>query len=160
MIKIIGAVILLAAAFGYGYLKIREERRKIAETDALCDLVSFIRQNIAHYMKPLPDIFAAYSDRCGLLEENGFIEICRTNGIRAAWEETVFHLPDNVREAMADFVRSIGGGYREDELHLCDYTLEQFEKAGLKMREEIKGKEKLYRTIPPLLALSVMLIFM
>lgn len=33
MMKIIGAVFLLSSAVWYGYLKIREERRKIAELE-------------------------------------------------------------------------------------------------------------------------------
>lgn len=157
MTKIMGAVMLLAAAVGYGFVKIREERRKIAELDALCELVRYIRENIAHYMKPLPQIFASYNG--GILEESGFLGDCRRYGIRTAWENSDLALPEKCRRAMCDFANSIGGGYREDELNLCDYTLEQIDKARLTMREELAGKEKMYRTIPPLLALSVMLIF-
>lgn len=157
MMKIIGAVFLLSSAVWYGYLKIRDERRKIAELEELCDLALYIRENIVHYMKPLPEIFASYSG--GVLEKNGFLDDCRKFGIRVAWENSSLSLPENCNRAMCDFANSIGSGYRDDEINLCNFTLEQLCKAMQTMREEIAGKEKMYRTIPPLLALSVMLIF-
>lgn len=158
MTKIAGAIILLCAAVGYGFVKIREERRRIAEAEALAELVKYIRDNILHYMKPLPEIFASYASP--LLEENGFLPDCREKGIGAAWERAVFHLPDKLNRTMTDFAYSVGGGYREDELSLCGYTLDVIGEAVKTMRNEQDGKEKLYRTIPPLLALSVMLIFL
>lgn len=157
MQKIIGAVILLAAAVGYGYIRISEERKKAAEADALADLIRTIRGNIAHYMKPLPEIFLSCTG--GILEDNGFLPLCRSKGIRAAWEAVPMKLPEKLRTVMTDFVSRIGGGYREDELHLCDYTLEQFDKVSREMRTEMENREKLYRTIPPLLALSAVLLF-
>lgn len=155
--KIIGALILLLCSVGYGFIRIREERRAAAEVEAFAGLIRTVRENIAHYMKPLPEIFASCSG--GILEENGFLPLCREKGIRAAWREVPMKLTPKLRTVTEDFVSRIGGGYREDELHLCDYTLEQFEKAEKEMRTELGNREKLYRTIPPLLALSAVLLF-
>lgn len=158
MTKILGAVLLIVTSVGYGFTKIREERRKIELNDAFCELVKHIRENIAHYMKPLGEIFSSYEG--GILEDCGFLGDCRTVGIRLAWERSHFHLSEKPRRLMEDFANSIGGGYREDELNLCDYTASEMEKISRAMREEAVGREKMYRTIPPLLALSVVLIFM
>lgn len=160
MTKIFGALILLAASVAYGFMKIREERRKIELIDAFCELVRCIRENIAHYMKPLPQIFESYSG--GVLEDNGFLGDCRTLGIHIAWERSSarMDLDEKARRVIGDFAESVGGGYREDELNLCGFTIAELEKIISSIREESAGREKMYRTIPPLLALSVMLIFM
>lgn len=157
MQKIIGAALLLVAAVAYGFLRIAEERRVVAEMDALVDFIRTIRAGIAHYKKPLPEIFTSYSS--GILEENGFLALCRNCGIREAWHKSGIKMPEKMQSAMTYFSEKIGSGYREDELHLCDYTLEQFEKAGQEMQREMKNREKLYRSIPPLLALSLVLLF-
>lgn len=161
MTKIIGGILLLAASVGFGLIKIREERRRIRLARAFCELVKHIRENIAHYMKPLPEIFRTAD--CPILEEHGFLGDCRERGIRLAWEkfsdsaENI--LPERVKRVLAEFSESIGGGYREDELNLCDYTIAELERAVREMTEDSVGKEKIYRTIPPLVALSAMLIF-
>ncbi|MBQ4354860.1 MAG: stage III sporulation protein AB [Clostridia bacterium] len=156
ILKWIGAGILLLSAVGYGWVKIREERRRAAQTEAAQAMIGEIREQIAYFMKPLPEIFAAY--RHPVLEECGFLPLCRQENLRAAWEKAPLCLPEKLMKVTQDFVGHIGGGYREDVLRICDYTLEQYEKVIREMHSELKNREKLYRTIPPLLAVSVLLL--
>ena len=49
-------------------------------------------------------------------------------------------------------------GYKDEEVALCKYTHMKLAECEEKLSSALKDKEKLYRTIPPMLALSVILI--
>jgi len=158
ILKFFGAAVLLAASFFLGASMIRDERGKIDEACSILDLIKYIKDNIEHFVKPLPDIFASYNN--SVLEKNGFLTSVRENGIHLTAEkiEDYFHTDSELLSIFGDFCRSIGGGYKDDEVRLCSYTANQIEKRIEKMRDDYSSRSKLYRTIPPLFALSVVLI--
>ena len=161
MYKLIGTVILLTASMVYGRKKILDERRKIREAEALRDLTEHIAEQIEYTMKPLPEIIAGFEN--GILREIGFLETAGTYGIREAWKmcQWKFCLPEgNIRSAFGEFCREIGRGYRKEELELCGLTLKRLRSEIERMKGDSGNCEKLYRTIPPLMVLSVVLILL
>ncbi len=158
VIKGIGAVLLLAASVGFGLWMIGEEKRKIRELDALLRLVRHIRENIGSLRRPLPRIFSSFPDPA--LEENGFLPLLRERGFRAAVEETPWRQEEGVRLALADFAASLGRGYAEEELSLCRYTEAKLADALAALEKAAPEREKLWRSIPALLALSVVLLLL
>ena len=157
-VKLVGAALLVAVAVMYGRMKILEERHKVALISGMEGLVLAIRDGIAHYKKPLGEIYSSFSS--DVLEENGFLPRCRVDGIRAAWERTNMNLPPKMMELMNSFTVQIGSGYTEDELRLCGHTLEQIGRISAEALEEKNNREKLYINIPPLAALSAVLLFL
>ena len=155
-VKIIGGALLILASVFYGRLKIHEERKKSSLAEASVEFVRAVRDSIAHYAKPLGEIYE--SVRIEALEECGFLPLCRTDGIRAAWRSGKLCIPGKMSGVMGEFSEKIGGGYREDELALCAHTLERMEKLTEQVREEREKSEKLYRNIPPIAALSLVLL--
>ncbi len=156
IVKLIGSVALLVASLYYGQVKIRGERVGIKEVASLAEMVKYIGERIEHFSQPLPEIFAQY--RNDHLESIGFLPYVRTMGISGAVENCRMTLDGDDRELFLKFAGAIGRGYRDEELSLCRYTYTKLTESEDKMRAAIKDKEKLYRTIPPMLALSVILI--
>ena len=155
--KLIGCAGVLVSAVLWGIYKIRTERRKTDELAAFCDLVGYIGENIAHFSKPLPEIYAAYSDKT--LSDGGFLAILRKSGMKTATESlAVFHERE-VGGEMLTFASRIGDGYREEQTALCEYTKSRLGGMLEKRKTASRDREKLYRTVPLLVALSVLLMF-
>lgn len=159
--KSIGAVVLLVSSLIYGRQKIHAERRRLGLTEAMCEFVGEIGDSIEHRMRPLPDIFRSYRNQA--LEECGFLPAVRENGLRNAWDACApcfRELDGRIFERMSAFCDEIGRGYREEELELCSLTIKQLRDECARLKNDSKNKEKLYRTIPPLMAMSAVLVLL
>jgi len=156
MLEWIGAGILIAAAWCVSAGLIRDHKTGLRELEAWYDMISCIRDNIEHLMKPLPDIFQTYTNDC--LETCGFLPAVRRTDLRQAWDGQTFTLTGEAYRLIRDFVRSIGSGYRTEELRLCEYTLGRLHGILERARADDANQRKLYKTVPMMLALSVILI--
>ena len=156
-VKLAGALLLLLAAGWYGWNGIREERQRLRELEALWELVRFVRSNIGNFARPLPEIYADF--RNAVLEADGFLPILREKGAEEALRSCRIPRRDaEVGRIMEGFARGIGKGYQAEEEKLCSYTEERLAELLGKRRGETADREKLYRTIPMMLALSAALI--
>jgi len=156
IVKWIGAGVVLIAAWLFSIGLIREHREVLQELEALCNMVQFIRDNIDHLMKPLPEIFQSYNN--DYLETIGFLPRIRCTGLIQAWEEHTFSFSGEVFLLLSDFMQTIGCGYRTEELRLCDYTLTRLNENLELLRRDSSNRIKLYKTVPTMFALSVILI--
>jgi len=156
--KLIGAAMVMLSSVMFGRMKIAEERGKNAMLTGMTELVRGIRDHISHFRRPLGEIYDSLS--IPALESCGFMEILRKDSIEHAWESISPMMPKESAAVMEEFVRRLGSGYREDELELCAYTIRRLESMGEAMSAELKKREKLYRNLPPLAALSVVLLVM
>lgn len=134
-----------------------EYKADIRSLEALYSMIVYIRDNIGVLIRPLPDIFQSYQN--DYLEKNGFLPSVRSNGLYNAWKNQIMLSHKNeAYPLISEFSSSIGGNYCAEEVRLCDYTIERLGKLIEKNKAESKGKIKLYRTVPVLIALSVILI--
>ena len=158
VLKIAGAVILLIAAVGYGALNIKANRAHLRELEAILRFLRHIRTNIEHLSRPLPEIYAGFSD--AVLEENGFLPALRRDGIRSAVGAVQWRLSDGELSVLTEFAEALGRGYREEQVSLCRYTEEVLGGALEELQTSAPAQERLYRTIPVLLALSGILVLL
>lgn len=156
--KWLGAGILMLSAWLTGTGLIREHQNRLRELEALYDMISCIRDNIEHLMKPLPEIFRIYTNP--YLETCGFLAEAKKNGLRRAWENHTTSVSGEAGQLIEEFTRNIGNGYRTEELRLCEYTLDRLRKILDHTRTETANQRKLYRSVPMLFALSVILILL
>ncbi len=159
--KLCGTIILLIASLVFGWKKIREERLKIRGAEDLGDLVEYISEQIEYTMKPLPEILGSYQS--SFLAESGLIAAAQEYGVKEAWERcgNRLTLPEgNVRKIFGEFCKEIGRGYRKEELELCGLTLKRLRSEIDRMKKDTVNREKLYRTLPPLMVLSMVLILL
>lgn len=158
MLEWFGAGSLITAAGILSVNLIREHRNRLLELEALFDMISYIRDNIEHLMKPLPDIFRNYNNT--YLESCGFLETVRKGNLLQAWETHHFSISREAFRLIDEFIRNIGKGYRTEELRLCEYTLGRLRKLLDHVQADTVNQLKLYRTVPMMFALSVILILM
>ena len=156
ILKAAGAVLLLTAAGGVGLSKIREERRRLRELEAMAALVRTVRENIEHLSRPLSEIWARIPDP--FPGEPGFLSALREEGFSTALLRTEVCSRD--RDLLEEFAASLGKGYREEELALCRYTEERLTDRAAALVREAPSRERLWRTIPLLAALSALILML
>ena len=77
---IFGAVLMVGGALLVSTTIAEKEKRKIEILEALCRLITYIKQNIETFGTPIDDIIAGY--RCEILEGYGFKDAIRLRGER------------------------------------------------------------------------------
>ncbi len=150
-----GILVLLSTAFYYSYSRQWMGQRKCSLLEELCDLLSWIQKNIECFTKPLDEICKDYSSP--QLERCGFYRQWQTEGLLCA-VEGLLYLPDAAKEVLLQYGRTAGQGYKEEELRLCRYTHEQLCAILHKQKEDLSAKNRMYRTLPFLLVLSIVLL--
>ena len=158
MTAFLGSGLLLFSAWYISLLLIRRHHNNLLATEAFVDMIVYIRDNIDHFSKPLPDIFHIY--RNTYLETTGFLPNVRRSDLRQAWQEQSFSFPDDIDNLLDNFIQTIGSGYRPEELRLCDYTLERLRKQIEHLHTDSVNRIKLYKTVPIMLALSLILLLL
>ena len=154
--KIIGAALPLLASLAYGRIKIRDLRRGLTEISAFLRLVRYIGDNVEHFMKPIPEIIAGFED--DYLESVGFLQNARDSGLLSAWQGGSFLLSGEGKKILDTYFTNVGGGYLDDEKKLTSYTEKRLEALLESETVAAKDKERIYKTVPPMLAGSVVLI--
>lgn len=154
--ELVGAGIVILSALFISTGLIRDYKNNLRELESLYDMILYIRDNIEHFMKPLPDIFRTYTNE--YLESCGFLPSVRQTDLRQAWNGQTFAIDGEANILITDFIHTIGSGYRTEELRLCEYTLGRLRGIIDKSRAESGNKIKLYKTVPMMFALSVILI--
>ena len=147
---------LLASAAGLGVTSIRAERRRRRELDALLSLVRHIRENIEHFSRPLDEIYARFDDP--LLAASGFLTRLRQAGMGTAVRESELGIGEEERAVLISFAASLGRGYREEQIALCRYTEEKLTGIAENLARSAPDRERLWRTLPVLGALSLILL--
>ena len=156
IVRGVGALLILLSAGGWGAYEIRRGRRRLKELEAACALVRYIRENIERLSRPLAQIYASREDP--VLEEIGFLGPLRTAGFGAAVREAGWHIFPAEREILAAFGEALGKGFREEQTALCRYTEDRLAESLEKAKGDLPGRERLWRSIPVLAALSLILL--
>ena len=121
LIKIVGAGIVIISAMLCAERRLTEEKKKIEHLDAFISIISHIKNQIDLYSMPLEKIFAGIDSdklrRLGINEKpTRFSELMSSDGIC---------LEDDTRRVLREFSSSIGKGYREMQIKLCESTLSE-----------------------------------
>ena len=153
-----GSAVLLASSLFLGYSTLRVKNAVSRNTRSLADLVRFIRSDITYFLTPLDGLFAAFADEN--LEKEGFSAVLRANGLAAALDSGTLVLSPGTEKIMREFAASIGKGLRDGEINLCDCTVERLTAEEERLREELEKRRDVYRFVPPLGALFLILCLM
>ena len=158
MVQFVDGALLFAASLGVSIMLTYESKRRIQNIEAVIRLIEFIKRNIDSFLTPLNGIYTEYS--CDVLERCGFSEEMKTQGLKSAVECGYLHLPEKMDDAFLSFAEKLGEGYRDEEVKRCEYYLGIFADLAEGEREKARKNRDLYRYIPPLGALSLLLVFM
>lgn len=151
----IGVVLLLTSALGISLYLMAEGKQRITALEAVCSLIGFIRQNIKTFGTPLDGILD--SCRIEYFEKISFGPLLRQKGLAVAAKECTFPIDRNAKLEFEAFAESAGKGYRDEEIKRCEYYLSRFEAYLATEKERFHRLRPMYRYLPILGALSVII---
>ena len=150
---IAGSAVLVLTSLSVGHAAVSSKNARIRHTHSLAELVHFIRSNIAFFLTPLDGLFASFTDDD--LEKNGFCAILRRDGLDAALKSGALDMSPGTEKIMTQFASKLGKGLKDEEISLCDYTIERLTEEERRERDELDRCRDMYRFVPPLGAIFV-----
>ena len=158
MLKIAGCAVAVFCSAVWGYEKSKTVRFSVRMSESLRDLVKRIGDDIDVLCRPLDEIYSTYSDE--ILEGTGFLDDLRENGFLRALDTVSDTLPAEAMQILIPFAMRLGGGDRESETALCKRTVMLLTDLIDDKKEKLPEKMKMYRVLPLLCALSVVILIM
>lgn len=155
---LIGSALVLGSFCSVGFFASSGRKRRLYHTEAALELIGRVRASIDCFLTPVNDIFAGFSNEP--LEECGFLDVLREKGLTAAALSGTASFPEQVTELLVSFSTSLGEGYKEEQLKLCDFYGDAILKVLESERSEYEKDIRLYRFVPALLALFIILCFL
>ena len=137
MLKIIGGGALLISCILTSSYVASVEKSKIDQLEDFILLIKYIRNQIDSYSAPIEKIMRECKDillRLDVQEEiTDFSQLLLAREIKSG---------DNCKNILHTFADSLGKGYREQEVKLCDVTIAELDTIRKKLTEEYPNKKK------------------
>ena len=156
--RIFGALLIIGASVYMGHFIASYGKRKLRSTEEALLLIKYIRRNIEAYLTPVGEILKGYTSE--YLEICGFADAMRESGLKTAVEGEYLELPQAVKDDLSAFAEKLGSGYAEDELKMCDYYIGRLEESAAAAREKLTVNGRLYRLLPPIGGLSLIILLL
>ena len=151
---IAGSLLLLGSAAFFSYDKIRTVRTQVRHLEEWIRFLLYTENHIRAFRTPLPEIVSSFRRDT----DTPFAAVLMERGLADALDETA--LPGGAGKILSEYIDKAGGNYEAEELRLCRYTIDALERIQNTARRELQEKTKLYRTLPLMFALSVLLFFL
>ncbi len=157
MRRMIGAILLLAAAFVLGLSLSGQAKRRVAELSGFHRFFSEIRDGIAGMQLPLDMLFS--KKRSGVLADNGFYaRLCDCvrvgtekpllTAIRAHAEIHGFALSEEDVRILSAFARELGSSDLETEIRRCDYHIAALARRCAEVGDAVASETRITRILP------------
>ncbi len=151
--KIIGSVLLLTSSLAAGISITAAMKKRIAQLEALISFISHINNVIDSFRTPVKEIFENYKNP--VLEQCGFIDSLKMRGWESAIDTLIL---GSEREYIIEFGKSLGHGYTDEQIKLCEYTRKKLEITLAELKGKYQSNSKMYRAFCFLGSLSAILI--
>lgn len=147
MLKIIGALMIVAASSAVGFIKAERCRTRVRQLEAFSKLISHISSQIESFLTPLERIYADFQN--DTLEKCGFLPLLRQyGGVRAVAEcRARLCLDTPEAEELERFFSELGGHAIDIESRRLAYFEKRMSELSEAAAAELRGKQKLYRTL-------------
>ncbi len=139
MIKLLGAVLILAVGGFAAYSTARYEKKRLSVLDGWIDLIVYIRAQIDCYLMPMDEIL-----------QNGdhtLLDACMspTNAtdLDAILRASSLYLDGEVKRLLEHFVRETGSTFREEQLRRCDYYVSALRTQRERLAAELPARRRL-----------------
>lgn len=142
VLKISGAVLVLMSCFFWSADKKAGLREHLDALDACVRFINYVRREIDCFSTLFPDILSGFSDK--VFDKYSFTALAADDP-RAAAEK--LPLKEEEKEDMITFLSSVGRGFAEGELKLCDFYAEKFNAAAGAAREEYPRRTKVQSSL-------------
>lgn len=156
-LKLLGSIMLIVFSVYFGFTEIKRMRLRINTLASLGSLLSRIKRRIECFCEPLASIYASFDDE--LLYELGFIGALRHSGLAAA-VNTLDSLTETEKRTMLEFEKKLSEYYPDEAVKLCDAVLKSISDALDDANTVFAPRAKLYKALPPLGAVALILLMM
>ena len=156
IIKLVGAVMILVSSAVMGTYIANVYSRRVTSTEAVADFIKYIKRNIESFSMPVGEMVTAYTSEH--FELTGFLEAMRADGLSEAIEGGYLTLSGKAEREFAEFASRLGSDYTEGEVKRCEYYTGVFEDLLKAERENVSTNGRLYRLLPPLGAVSLIIL--
>lgn len=146
-VKLCGACLMLLLAALLASRGSAALRERVAVLEGFLSLLRYIREKIACFRTPAPDIFESF--HCEALSRTGFLTQLRDGGMLFALEHKGdgLYLDGEAMALLSEFAAELGGGYAEEELARCELAISRLSDILASYKESLPKSTKLYRTL-------------
>lgn len=138
-LKIVGAIIIAVSGIIGSYVLNSAAKRTLEQIEGLISLVRHLRTEIECFCMPLPSAL----ERCPreVLVKCGYTANGIPKSVRELLDGCVI-CDGETQKVMLSFAGSVGKGYRDEQLGLCDYCIELLEARRQSACEQLPSKIK------------------
>lgn len=158
IVKTIGCILILGASSCLSLMLGRMGSRRLYAIAEVKKLLIFISRNIESFLTPVGTILSSY--RSDYLDSCGFSDAMKEDGLCAAFLRGYADLPPEAEELMINFAGELGDSYAEDEVKRCRHYITLLEEIEAEEKARVEKNRDLYRFLPPLGALSLIIILL
>lgn len=149
MVKIVGIVFILLGCALYSHEYRIGLKKGIASLEDYIELVESIRAQIEYFSTPLAQILRKHEKGIGKTTEDV---------LTAIENDTI--LIEAERKVLIELFSRLGDGYKDEQIKLCVYSLEQLKKFHEKRAREYPEKVKVNRSLCFLAGASAVLLLL
>lgn len=142
-----GSLFLLAFGLLLSRGLVRAEEDRVRQTEGFLLLLRHARTSISCFRTPLRDIWQSFENRA--LAECGFLPLLQRDGFSAALIAASPHLylgKEDLR-LLTSFGYEIGKSRFEEQITLCNYTVERLEASYARCVEEVPARRRTVGTV-------------
>ncbi len=153
--RMAGALIIAFSGFSFAYIMNSSASEKASQTEALLELMRFIRVQIECFALPASEIILRCDKK--LLEKCGAYSEILPSGFDALFES--FSIEDSEAESiMRGFAAGFGKSYREEQLKECDYYIGRLEECSRRICEDLPKRKKVNSALCISSALAIIIL--
>jgi hypothetical protein len=137
--KLAGGILIVASLVMIYKNNARHQQRKIEQIRAFVYLIRHISRMIECYAMPIPDIFHSMEDdllRCFSVKGE------RVNSLTELLDKCEIVCGEESEVCLRALADSLGKGYRDSQIKLCNVTAEKLEKIKNKIENDYLPKNK------------------
>ena len=156
ILRMIGAVMILISSAVMGTYMANVFGRRITSTEEVASFIKYIKRNIESFKMPVDEIISTYTSEH--FEETGFRDAVIRDGLKVAASGGYLTLSKKAEQELVEFLSCLGSDYAEGEVKRCEYYIGVFEDILNAERENMATNGRLYRLLPPLAAISLIIL--
>jgi stage III sporulation protein AB len=134
------------------------QKKRLKNLDSLIDLVRYIRTQIDCFMLPVDKIILDYT--AGDNSSSDIASELKKDSFAKSAEKLKDIIGGEEYEAIASLSKSLGKGYRDEQLKLCGICLDSLESIYQKHKSDMQGKIKTYRAFCLLGSIMIIILFL
>ena len=147
LFRIGGALLLGSVCLSLSRAAVRAEHARLCQTVGFLLLLRHVRSSISCFRTPLREIWMGFDNAA--LNECGFLRLLRRDGFSPALSSvrTKLYLGHEELRLLTAFGYELGKSRAEEQLVLCNYTLERLEQLYTRCREEEPRRRRVASTV-------------